>query len=69
MCLENSGGFKASPIKCPHCGKVFRVEDLSSQNNGEAVEYCPFCGRNIDSKNELSDDELLDQIKEAEHGK
>ena len=66
MCLKSSGGFENKPIKCSHCGKIFRIELLSPLNGEENVEYCPYCGNKIYTTNELSGDELLAQIKEAE---
>jgi uncharacterized Zn-finger protein len=61
MEIKNNGGFATKQIKCPHCGRTFRVEPLFDCDKD--VENCPYCGEYI---NELSDDELIKQIEEAE---
>jgi len=61
--MGGNGGFKEKQFRCPMCGSSFRVEKLSFHEDYE-VEYCPFCGNKLNAVNEISNDELLKQIKE-----
>jgi len=54
-----NGGNASKQIKCPSCGEIFRVVD-----NDKIVNYCPYCGNSLNS-NELSDQDLLDQIEKS----
>jgi len=67
MKTKESGGFEDKPKKCPYCGFSFLVKFTPPSHNMSDVNYCPVCANDISPNNELSNDELLDMIKEAEN--
>jgi len=44
---DNKGGFKNIAIRCPHCGKTFRVEHLDEATTDDDVKHCPYCGEDL----------------------